>query len=215
MRGWTPRAGCPVDGALSVPTYPLYHTSPHCVKPHPTRASVGDTGNCPPVRCYCMTQKENVIAELIREPRGLTAIELRERVGVPEHSLRTILWEMRKEGWIDVVGGVRGRYRYAATEEGRKQAPSPRVDVIAELLTGQGVTTQGRARDPVAIGQYVDEHRRLTDFAHWLLLEKPELFATSLPKARDALEKAVAAYVEKDMDVLRRFIEAALQRPDK
>lgn len=157
-----------------------------------------------------MTQKELALAELTRESGGLTVAELGDRTGVPLHSLRTIVWEMRKDGWIEIVGGVRGRYRYAPTDEGNKQAPRPPVDAVRQAITATMGTAQGAAMNSLGMNRYVEDHRRLNDFVRWLVLEKPELFATSQTVARQALEEAVADYVAEDVDIIRKHMAAAL-----
>ncbi len=155
-----------------------------------------------------MTQKERVLRELIHVPAGLTTVELGDRTGLPEGSLRTIIWEMRKEGWIEPVGGVRGRYRYAITNLGRRHAPGPPPDAIAQAFaTLQGtleLETHRSTHPPLGPAGL---RGQLLAFVNWLVETKPELLATHSPSVRARLEAAVLEYLCGDTRELMSQLE--------
>lgn len=149
-----------------------------------------------------MTQKEQVLQELTRAGGGLTTVELRARTRLPEASLRTIMWEMRRDGWVEPVGGVRGRYKYGVTDVGRRQAP----DAVAEtIFKGLGVFPAGsgfqRSPDPAEVAQ------RLLAFVHWLSRERSDLFPEDAPDLESRLETAVVDFLYGDVDVIRALLD--------
>ena len=160
------------------------------------------------MRLLGMTQKERVLRKLTHVPEGLTTVELGDRTGLPEGSLRTIVWEMRKEGWIEPVCGVRGRYRYAITNLGRRHAPGPPPDAIAQafatLQGTMGLETHRPTHPPLAPAGL---RGQLLAFVSWLVEKRPELLAIHSPSVRARLEGAVLEYLYGDTRELMSQLE--------
>jgi hypothetical protein len=140
-----------------------------------------------------VTQKERILTELIQNSNGLTAVELEHRTGMPEPSLRTNLWAMRKDGWIEPVSGVRGRYRYGVTPEGRRQAPAQLVDAIAETIRRRLGVLAGTLGQEVAVSS--EPRRQLLDFVRWLAQEHRDLLVADDPDIVLKLEEAAADFL--------------------
>ena len=155
-----------------------------------------------------VTQKQRVLGELTHVSEGLTAVELGARTGLPEGSLRTIIWAMNKDGWIEPVGGVRGRYRYAITALGRRHAPQPPSDAIAHAFAtvqaSLGLDVPRLTRPPLAPAA---RRGQLLEFVGWLVETKPELLASPSPGVRARLEAAVLEYLCGDTRELMSQLE--------
>jgi len=100
---------------------------------------------------------------------------------------------MRRDGWIEPVSGVRGRYRYGVTGEGRRQAPAQPADVIAETIKrGLGMLS---ALPREAVVPSSGPRRQLLDFVRWLVQERQDLLAGDDPDIVLKLEEAAADYL--------------------
>ncbi len=161
-----------------------------------------------------MTQKERVLQELTRSPDGLTAVELRDRTGLPENSLRTIIWEMRKDGWIEPIGGVRGRYKYGITQAGRRQAPTPNPDAIADRIGSLVTGDVGPSWLHTARPSPGDVRGHLVEFVRWLTEEKPELLSDKTPNVALRLEEAVVDFLYGDIDALKALLDRVTPREE-
>ncbi len=158
-----------------------------------------------------MTQKERLLHELTRAPDGLTAVQLRELTGFAEASLRTTIWEMRRSGWIDVIGGVRGRYRYGVTAQGQRQAPAQTTDGIAEaLLRAFGAGLRGPAGNAVRLPGPAEPGRQVLAFVRWLAKEHRDLLAGD-PDATLRLEDAAADFLYQSghVDAIKRLLDSS------
>ena len=157
--------------------------------------------------CCGMTQKQRVLQELIHAQRGLTALELRDRTELPEGSLRTILWELRKGDFLEVAGGVRGRYRYGITDRGRELLAE------ADSRWSHGPrerSAQAALFESIGLDEVRHERRTLRNFVRWLTLEHPHLFAVDRQLLREKLDSTVIEYLSQDYSELQSVLAAVL-----
>jgi hypothetical protein len=151
-----------------------------------------------------MTQKELVLSTLTEASSPLTHEQLRAVTGIRAHSLRTVLYELRRDDLVErlVEGGRRAKY--AVTRGGREQAPAAAPDAIRSRVAAATGSVLNAPFGPLATRAFgLDE--QLTSFVRWLLIEHPELFEDDPKVARGKLEAAVAAYASETPDPLSTF----------
>ena len=156
-----------------------------------------------------MTQKLRVLYALIQVDRGVTAVELRDNTGLPERSLRTLLWELRKNGLIEVVGGVRGRYLYGITDVGRDEVIEsgpvhPRVPPDS--------SAQAALLESMALNDARHERRTLRAYARWLAQEHSDLFAGDQASITERIEAAIDEFLAPEHDRLEKLLAVRRRR---
>jgi len=156
-----------------------------------------------------MTQKQRVLAVLTQAEHGLTATELRDLTDLPEGSLRTILWELRKNGLTEVAGGVRGRYRYGITERGREEAAEA---VPAQPRMPAEALSQASMLDTMALSEARHERRTLRAYARMLAQEHADLFAGDSSSIAERLEAAIDEFLAPDYHMLEKVLIARMRR---
>lgn len=90
------------------------------------------------------------------------------------------MWELKRDGYIGRVGGVRGNYRYGITERGKERI-GVGDDPLKQLA--KAVTSQSGANpalkdfdETLKVIDRLDEYRTIKTFASWLTEEHPHLF---------------------------------------
>jgi hypothetical protein len=126
-----------------------------------------------------MTQQDEILRLLRDRDEGMTAQDLHLRTGVAKNVLGTHLWQMKKDGLITRVGGVRGSYRYGITDRGK--------DRLGEGTDPLGYLTKTMRRrqgeegpvpdfgDMLKLVNNIDTYRRLKGYSEWLSREHPAL----------------------------------------
>jgi len=150
-----------------------------------------------------MTKVDEIMHVLNDAPRGLTANDLHVRTGVPKNVLGTYLWELKRDGYLQRVGGVRGSYRYGLTDRGRERIGLG-DDPLRQLTRTLYLKLPPAARDDLPVSgdftetmkvlDQLDEYRSLKRFAEWLSVEKASVFQVP-DTAAPALHRAVLEYL--------------------
>jgi len=144
-----------------------------------------------------MTKVDEIMHVLNDAPRGLTANDLHARTGVPKNVLGTYLWEFKRDGYLQRVGGVRGSYRYGLTDRGRERIGQG-DDPLKQLAKAVAVRFDGHASagfpETMKVLDQLDEYRSLKRFAEWLSVEKASVFQVP-DTAAPALHRAVLEYL--------------------
>lgn len=161
----------------------------------------------PDSACYTplVTQPETVLHELERAPDGLTATELHERTNIEKNTLSTVIWELRRDGHIDRVGGVRGRYKYGITQKGRGHLPGAHLDPLTRLANSvrdHDMATDRDFQDFLKVIDNLSEYKTLRGFVNFLATDHPELLADE-PDTADNLRRAVLEYMGVDASAFR------------
>ena len=110
----------------------------------------------------------------------MTAIDLHARTGVPRNTLGTYLWELKRDGYVTRVGGVRGSYRYGLTEKGRERIGEG-TDPMRQLARAVAADPEARKgftdfSETLKVIDRLDEYRTLKAFAEWVTSEHAKLF---------------------------------------
>lgn len=157
-----------------------------------------------------MTQSEKILTQLAATGGSLTANQLTEATGIPKRSLATAVWELRREGLVDVVGGRRGSYEYGLTPRGRA--------TVAVRLDG-GVTGSGASRDGGGDASGLEELKRafssateirvLHQFIRWLSREHGDLLTGQDERDNQKrLGRAAFEYLGLDPDKVKEQLDA-------
>lgn len=159
-----------------------------------------------------MTQSETILTHLATTGGALTASRLTEETGIPKRSLATAIWELRREGLVDVVGGRRGSYEYGLTPAGRAAVASLSRRG-ADTVHGDGAA---KARDEVAaLGELqralfsAGELKVLQQFIRWLVREHSDLLAADDPVGNQThLGEAAIEYLGLDLEKVKTQLAA-------
>lgn len=168
----------------------------HLVKCVLTHGSVPSGPKCRANLASDMKQSELVLEALIHETNGLTLGEIRERTGLAASSARTLLWDLKRDGLITVVGGTRGRFRYGVTGAGRKAAAgsiSSAAKLALKLLL-LGVPAADMLDQPQPSRRPEARHL-VVQFARWLAAHRASLLAEGRQGLGEELEEAAADFL--------------------
>lgn len=157
-----------------------------------------------------MTNAEKVLRQLVLEPEGLTAAELQERTAIDRNTLGTVVWQLNKDGHIEKVGGVRGRYRYGITREGRQELPPGARGLLPQPLEAVGPLGEDAPSDMdelYKVARDAPTYRTLRAFSSWLARERPELLAHR-DEMEERMHEAVLEFMGVDVEGFRAQAQA-------
>lgn len=158
-----------------------------------------------------LTQPERVIRALTGNARGLTAVELHERLGIAQNVLGTLLWQLKRDGYIARVGGKRGSYRYGLTAKGQSYS-DPATDPL-ERLARVVSSDSGGFDDMLTVINSMNEYKLLRRYVGWLRSRHPDIISPEVPDAEAQLEESVLEFLGVDVDAFkqqRKSLEALL-----
>lgn len=150
-----------------------------------------------------MTQSEDILTHLAMTGGALTAKQLTELTGIGKRSLATAVWELRRAGLVDVVGGRRGSYEYGLTPAGRAAvaalASKEAGSATADKAAGAEGDSSGLAELKRALFS-AGELKVLQQFIRWLVRERPDLLAADdRDENQRGLAEAVMDYLGLDL----------------
>jgi hypothetical protein len=124
-----------------------------------------------------VTQIDEVLHAIASHPSGITALDIHASTGVARNVLGTYLWELKKDGHIVRVGGVRGSFRYGITEKGKARIglADPLTQLARAVKPRTGSLPPG-FDETLKVIDRIDEYRTLKNFSQWLVSEHAELF---------------------------------------
>lgn len=154
-----------------------------------------------------MTQLQLVLDTLDKSPRGLTAAELHDRTRIPRNTLATLIWQLRKDGYLQRVGGHRGAYQYGITAKGKEQLNSD-LDPLTRL--GQLVNEHDAASFDamLTVIRDLDSYKQLTKFVQWLITNYRDVIRDIGPETEDRLHDAVLTYLGVDAETFKKQRES-------
>lgn len=151
-----------------------------------------------------MNQSEDILIHLAVTGGGLTAKQLTEITGFPKRSLATAVSELRREGFVDVVGGKRGTYEYGLTPRGRAMVASLSSD---ETASATGVEVQDARSSLAELKRAIfsaGELKVLQQFIRWLVRERQDLLAaTDRDENQRLLGEAAIEYLGLDLEKVK------------
>lgn len=149
-----------------------------------------------------LTQTERILLSLRGSSRGYTANELYEKLGIAQNVLGTLLWELKRDGYIARVGGKRGSWRYGLTSKGQA-ALEPEADPL-ERLTKVISTDSGGFDDMLQVINSMADYKLLRRYIGWMKSTYPELLNPELPNVDSLLEESVLGYLGVDVKAFRQ-----------
>jgi DNA-binding HxlR family transcriptional regulator len=158
-----------------------------------------------------VTRIEEVLRVLSDQPRGLTAADIHGRTGVSRNVLGTYLWELKRDGYIQRVGGTKGTYRYGLAPKGRDRlAEAHELDwedknehVLPQVLRVAEQRGVQDFQETLKVIDRLSEYRTLKKFCEWILVEDPMLFA-DLPAAPANLHRLMLQHLGVDPTTYRK-----------
>lgn len=158
-----------------------------------------------------MTQMEQVLSELAGVRAGLTNREIERRTGIKGKSVRTVIWEAKRRGLLDTVGGERGNYRYGLTEAGLEELPPearPRVPVEEKVVRDASFDEITKVIDRIA------DFKLIRNFVSWMLYDKAVDFGDPNEDYKRLLPSLAVEYIGADPEQLaqeRDALQALMQ----
>lgn len=136
------------------------------------------------------------------------AIQLAETTGIRERSLATVLSAMKRDGFIEPVGGKRGSFQYGLTPEGRSAAAKLWIEVATEAKVSATKSIES-TKELVAFMElekalvFAEDLRLLLQFVRWLVRVRSEVFdAVKAAERRDLLEQGAMEFIGIDSEKL-------------
>lgn len=159
-----------------------------------------------------MTKVDEILNVLHGQARGATANDLHVRTGVPKNTLATYLWELKRDGFVQRVGGVRGSYRYGLTDKGRTRigfGDDPLKQLAKAVANQEGAPADTDFGETLKVIDRLDTYRTLKEFSAWLAAEHPNLFLDPA-SAAEALHRYLLEYLGIDASTYQQQSRALM-----